>query len=106
MIGFGGLQGLQVRRGQRAIKVISASPVRQARQVRWVQQARQVPKAPLDLGDPRGLLEILHKGEARLNQRLGHSIYGFLARLPNLVTGLQFAKMSRLWNFASTLLPK
>jgi hypothetical protein len=44
--------------------VIPASPVRQARQVRWVQQARQVPKDPLDLGDPRGLLEIPHNGDA------------------------------------------
>ena len=66
MIGFGalqGLQGLQVRRGQRAIEVIPASPVRQALQVRWAQQAQQVPKDPLDLGDPRGLLEIPHKNE-------------------------------------------
>ena len=61
MIGFGGLQGLQVRREQRAIKVIPASPVRQAQQVQWAQQAR---KAPLGRGGPRGLLEIPHKGEA------------------------------------------
>jgi len=67
VIGFGGLQGLQVRREQRAIKVIPASPARQAQQVRSAQQAQQVPKAPLDLGGPRGLLEIPHKGEAASN---------------------------------------
>ena len=61
MIGFGGLQG---RREQRAIKVIPASPARQARQARSAQQAQQVRKDPLDLGDPRGLLEIPHNGEA------------------------------------------
>ena len=41
-----------------------ASPVRQAQQVRWAQPAQQAPKDPLDRGDPRGLLEIPHKGEA------------------------------------------
>jgi len=66
VIGFGGLQGLQglqVRPEQRAIKVIPASQARQPRQVRSAQQARQVPKDPLDLGDPRGFLEIPHNGE-------------------------------------------
>ena len=51
MIGFGGLQG----RGEKGDKVIPASPAR---------QAQQVPKDPLDLADPRGLLEIPHNGEA------------------------------------------
>ena len=62
-IGFAGLLGPQVLRERRAIKVILASPACQARQVRSAQQARQVPKDPLDLGDPRGFLEIPHNGE-------------------------------------------
>jgi hypothetical protein len=105
-VGLQGLQGLRGPRGQRAIKVIPASPVRQAQQVRWARQAQQAPKDPLDLGDRRGLLEILHKGEAAQITASEVLDYGFLARLPSLVGRLQFAKMSQLRSFASTLLPK
>jgi len=67
--------------------VIPESPVRQARQVRWVQQARQVPKDPLDLGDPRGLPEIRHNGEAASVgsvKRRSAKIYRFLRSLHGL----------------------
>ena len=61
-IGFGGRQGLQGPRDQRARKAIPASPDRQVLQVQsdqQVQSGRQAPKVHLDPGDPRGL-EILH----------------------------------------------
>ena len=99
--------------------MIPVSPARQAQQARSAQQAPQAPRDPLDLGDPRGLLEILPKGEVASNRSLvdvprvsairsasERLDYGFRARLPSLVARLQFAKMSRLWNFFSTLLPK
>jgi hypothetical protein len=64
-IGFGdlqGLQGLQVPREQRAIKVTLALQVQQGRSA---QQAQKVPRDPLDLldlldlGGPRDLLVLL-----------------------------------------------
>ena len=77
-IGFGDLQDLQVPREQRAIKVTLALQVQQGRSA---QQAQQVPKDPLDLGDPRGLLEILPKvsppalaASSNVQASFGHSI--------------------------------
>jgi hypothetical protein len=61
-IGFGDLQGLQVPREQRAIKVTLALQVQQGRSA---QQAQKVPRDLLDLldlldlGGPRGLLVLL-----------------------------------------------
>ena len=83
-IGFGdlqGLQGLQVPREQRAIKVTLALQVQQGRSA---QQAQKVPRDPLDLldlldlGGPRGLLVLLeiqqrHPDASRRNELL-HSM--------------------------------
>jgi hypothetical protein len=62
--------------------VIPASPVRQ---VQWARQAQQAPKGPLDLGDPRGRLEILH--EVRPPQTTALSMSGEFRPFDWLTTG-------------------
>ena len=82
-IGFGdlqGLQGLQVPREQKAIKVTLALQVQQGRSA---QQAQKVPRDPLDLldlldlGGPRDLLVLLeiqqrHPGASNFVGAGGH----------------------------------